>query len=213
MNDRFFEPFVGARYYEGIRGKKVLVLGASFYCTRKDCAFFKECTNPEKKDSSRFDSICPYNNGSPLHNQPSDSGGRAYLVFGRFMQQFVSDEDDIWQRLAFTNYLQFFSPTVITKENYLSKRDFRAFLQTLQELKPDIVMSWGTAILKAIQSDNPYVINNDDLLQSSYYRCHMRLPNDNHSITLVSGYHPSSIKHWYNNLDALKHHTELALAE
>lgn len=213
MDNRFFEPFIGTRYNEGIRGKRVLVLGASFYCAKKECVFFNECTNPEKKDSSKFDNICPYNNGSPLHNEPANADGRPYHVFGRFMQQFVSDEDDIWQRLAFTNYLQFFSPTMITKESYLSNRDFEAFLETLRELKPDIVISWGTAILNAIRRDNPYVIDKDILPKSNYYLCHMQLPNDNHMITLVSGYHPSSMRYWYNNLDTLKHYLMIALNE
>ena len=213
MDNRFFEPFIGTRYNEGIRGKRVLVLGASFYCAKKECVFFNECTNPEKKDSSKFDNICPYNNGSPLHNEPANADGRPYHVFGRFMQQFVSDEDDIWQRLAFTNYLQFFSPTMITKESYLSNRDFEAFLETLRELKPDIVITWGTAVLNAMRRDNPYVIDIDDLPQSDYYLCHIQLPNDNNTITLVSGYHPSSMRYWYNNLDTLKHYLMIALNE
>ena len=35
MEDRFFQPFKGSEYDKGISGKKVLVLGASFYCTIK----------------------------------------------------------------------------------------------------------------------------------------------------------------------------------
>lgn len=31
MEKRFFKPFVGDRYQEGINGKKILVVGASFY--------------------------------------------------------------------------------------------------------------------------------------------------------------------------------------
>ena len=215
MNNRFFEPFRGSQYEEGIRGKKVLVLGASFYCPIKECIFFNECTNPEKKDSSKFDSICPYNNGSDLHNQPSDADGRTYHIFGKFMSQFADNEDknSIWERLSFTNYLQFFSPTIITYEKYLSNRDFLAFLETLREFKPDIVISWGTAILKSIRENNPYIIDKEDLPCSDYYLCHIKLPDDNHTITLVSAYHPSSMRYWKNDLDLLKKYTEIALNE
>ena len=59
MGKRFFNPYVGENYARGIKGKKVLVLGASFYCSHVDCEFYKQCTNVEKKDSSLFDSICP----------------------------------------------------------------------------------------------------------------------------------------------------------
>ena len=34
MSERFFTPWVGTEYNKGICGKKVLVLGASFYCNR-----------------------------------------------------------------------------------------------------------------------------------------------------------------------------------
>lgn len=58
MNNRFFKPFEGKKYKEGINGKKILVLGASFYCNwdgndgRNKCEFFDECTNPMKRDST-----------------------------------------------------------------------------------------------------------------------------------------------------------------
>ena len=211
MKFRFFEPFVGSHYKEGIRGKRVLVLGASFYCTNNECVFFNECTNPEKKDSSRFDSICPHNNGSALHDYPSEADGRAYQCFNEFMRQFV-DEGDIWQRVSFTNYLQFFSPTIITKKKYLSNRDLEAFRETLRELKPDIVISWGTVILESLRDNNPDVIDKEDLPNSNYYICHIKLPDDNHTITLVSGYHPSS-RYWKSNLDNLRYYIELALNE
>lgn len=211
MKFRFFEPFVGLHYKEGIRGKKVLVLGASFYCTNNECVFFNECTNPDKKDSSRFDSICPQNNGSALHDYPKEAGGRAYPLFEEFMRQFV-DEGDFWPRVSFTNYLQFFSPTIITKKKYLSNRDLEAFRETLRELKPDIVISWGTAILESLRDNNPDVIDKKDLPNSDYYICHIKLPDDNHTITLVSGYHPSS-RYWKSNLGNLRYYIELALNE
>jgi len=58
--NRFFTPFVGLKYNEGICGKKTLVIGASFYCNKTDCKFFGECTNPVNKDSSKFDKECLY---------------------------------------------------------------------------------------------------------------------------------------------------------
>ena len=62
MNTRFFSPFIGSRYRNGVCGKRILVLGASFYCnhtpdSNKPCPFFEECTDPMKKDSSKFDNI------------------------------------------------------------------------------------------------------------------------------------------------------------
>ena len=213
MNYRFFKPFVGARYKDGIQGKRVLVLGASFYCLKEQCEFFRQCTDTEKKDSSEFDEKCPYNNGNPLHDEPTNAGGLAYGVFEKFIRQYVDDEDDVWQHLAFTNYLQFFSPTIITKRQYLSDRDFEALCETLKEIKPDVVITWGIAMLDDVQTNNPYVIDKDDLPKSKGYVCHMRYPDNDHIITIVSAYHPSAWRYWNNNLDDLKKYFEFALAE
>lgn len=39
MSNRFFNPFIGENYNLGINGKRVLVVGASFYCTSVNCFF------------------------------------------------------------------------------------------------------------------------------------------------------------------------------
>ena len=72
----FFKPYVGTFYNEGIHGKKVLVLGASFYCSISQCIYHKDCTNENIKDSSPFDDICPYYDVA-LHNAPSEENGSA----------------------------------------------------------------------------------------------------------------------------------------
>lgn len=218
MNNRFFNPFVGTKYDEGIHGKKVLVLGASFYCNWDGkCNFFAECTNPILKDSSKFDNICPSyrDSGRLLSDEPSYSvleNYKAYQVFANFMQQFVDNkEEDVWQRMAFTNYLQFFSPTIVTKKEYLSKRDFEAFCETLKELQPNIVIVWGMAILEKVREENPYVTDYENLPQTDWYVCHITMPEVNHEIDLVSSYHPSSVRYWYNNLDKLTKYMSLVL--
>ena len=50
----FFKPYRGEKYETGINGKKILVVGASFYCTDKSCKFFTKCTDVIKKDSSNM---------------------------------------------------------------------------------------------------------------------------------------------------------------
>lgn len=76
----FFKPYVGTFYNEGIDGKKVLVLGASFYCGMSQCIYYKDCTNENIKDSSPYDDICPYYDVA-LHNAPSTENGTAYSKF------------------------------------------------------------------------------------------------------------------------------------
>ena len=95
------------------------------------------------------------------------------------------------------------SPTIDTKKEYLSQRDFDAFCETLRELQPDIVVAWGMQIIEEIRENNPYVIDLEKLPETEYYVCHIRMPGVSHDITLVCCYHPSSMSYWYNNLDKL----------
>lgn len=72
MAARFFNPYVGSNYKAGVNGKRVLIVGASFYCTGKywnedvecACGHFDKCTAVERKDSSRFDRRCPFYEGT-----------------------------------------------------------------------------------------------------------------------------------------------------
>ena len=41
----FFKPYIGKFYNQGIKGKKILILGASFYCPKTEYPFFISCTN------------------------------------------------------------------------------------------------------------------------------------------------------------------------
>ena len=139
---------------------------------------------------------------------------RAYQNFASFMQQFVDDKtEDVWQQMAFTDYVQFFVPTIDTKKEYLSKRDFDAFCETLRELQPNVVVAWGMAIIEEIRENNPYVIDFDRLPESEWYICHISIPGVSHDITQVCCYHPSSMSYWYNDLDKLSKYMDMVLRE
>ena len=213
----FFKPFVGTNYKDGICGKKILVLGASFYCNMTSCPYFAECTNPMTKDSSKFDKICPdpMMKSKRLSNYPAVAikyQYRAYRNFARFIQGFIGEEEilETWDRMSFTDYLQFFSPTVITNKDYLSKRDFDAFIETVIELKPDVVVAWGVTIVEETREKNDYVFDKDKLAESEYYLCHMRIPGISHDIALVNCYHPSS-RCWYQDMEKLKKYMQIVL--
>jgi len=222
MNQRFFKPFVGLRFQQGIQGKKILVLGASFYCSHgpesdAPCKFFAECTDPVKKDSSKFDICCPFyaESGLRLSEEPSNAIAeryRAYQNFASFMRQFVGDDvEDVWQRMAFTDYVQFFLPTIDTKKEYLSQRDFDAFVETLVELQPHVVVAWGMAIIEEIREHNPYLTDFERLKETEWYVCHMQVPHVPHEIALVCSYHPSSVSYWHNDLDTLTKYIKAVL--
>lgn len=201
QSNRFFVPFVGNKYKTGINGKKVLVIGASFYCNKHDCPNFKDCTNPDMKDSSPYNKTCPeyVNQGAELRYEPSYAIEENYQTYQRFEKLMrtvlVSDVENIWEYLAFTNYVQFFVPTKKTYKTYLSIRDFKAFIETLEELQPDIVISWGVVTIDDVRTNNKYVIDKEKLPDSEWYICHLKVPDINHSIVLFCCFHPSS-KDW-----------------
>ena len=198
---RFFVPFVGKKYKTGINGKKVLVLGASFYCNKHDCPNFKDCTSHNIKDSSPYDKTCPEygKQGAELRLEPRYAIEENYPDYQRFeklMREVVGcDVEDIWEHLAFTNYVQFFVPTTNTYKSYLSNRDFEAFIETLVELRPDIVISWGMVTIDDVRTNNKYVIDKEKLSESEWYICHLNVPDIKHFITLFCCFHPSS-KDW-----------------
>lgn len=230
MGSRFFNPYVGENYEKGICGKRVLVLGASFYCNQKGCEFFNECTSPDIKDSSKFDETCPYYakiEGHPkLSNEPSnaiDDCIKTYKVFAKVMYPFIQnekeydgyDEYSVWDRMAFTDYVQFFLPTKDTYPSYFSKRDYNAFIETLKELKPDVVIAWGLPITTEIRDNienNSMFTDLDKLPESEHYICHMRIEGVDHGITYISCYHPSSMSYWYNNVDTLSTYLRMVFA-
>lgn len=224
MENRFFEPYVGESYAKGIKGKKVLVLGASFYCPHTECEFYGQCTDVGTKDSSAFDSICPLYKpyDKLLHNEPSYSvadSPKTYRTFASCMSRYLGEDDcaAVWSHLAFTNYVQFFLPASAkgfreTRWSDLSERDFKAFIETLKELEPDIVIIWGCVINSRIKEENEYVIDKHMLRSTDGYLCHMQLPGVAKTISLLNPYHPSSSA-WHSTLAEFDRYFIVALHE
>ena len=210
MSNRFFKPFEGEKYKEGINGKKILVLGASFYCNCVKCPFFASCTSVILKDSSEFDSKCPeYKSaGKQLHLEPGycvEDAPTTYQRFAAYMGKHLGTEDydTVWEHLAFTNYVQFFLPATNgsfreTMWSDLSERDFAAFTEVVQQLQPDIVVVWGNVINSALKELNPYLVDMKELQETEYYVCHLDVPGVNRPVAVINPYHPSSGA-WYSD--------------
>lgn len=220
-NKRFFIPFVGRNYDKGINGKKVLVVGASFYCKNLECGFFNQCTNVKHKDSSTCDKLCPIyaQSGKLLHLEPKyciADKSSTYKKFAKSMAKFIDSEDydEIWSHMAFTNYIQFFLPSSNkgyreTRYSDLSERDYEAFVETLVELKPDIVIIWGCVINKRIIQDNPDMIQNGILDRTGSYVCQIVPKSIAKPITIINPYHPSLSKWHYGIKEFNKYFSQL----
>lgn len=214
MKISFFSPYVGSRYNEGINGKKILVIGASFYCNKTECQFYEKCTDRNRKDSSDYDLKCPVyvGRGMTLHDEPTNcvfDQPYAYRIFGAYVADLLGlSREDLWRRLAFTNYIQFFLPAqegkyAPTRISDSSQRDFDAFIEVVKELKPDVIMVWGGVINSFIKEKNPYIVSKKELDESEYYICHLRIPQVDHEITVLNPDHPSSSA-WFSRLPKFK---------
>jgi hypothetical protein len=218
----FFSPFKGTNYLHGFGGKSVLILGASFYCNRKDCEFFNQCTSTQVKDSSPYDERCPVYvpHGKALSQEPSyviEDAPRTYQNFAKVMAPFVGekDYDKVWEHFAFTNYVQFFLPATNgarnTRPSDLSERDFEAFVATLKDLKPNIVIVWGRVINEPLLN-NKFVIRSDEYEETKGYVWRLRIPDIDHDIVVINPYHPSSSA-WYDDVENLKNNINNILKE
>lgn len=220
--ERFFEPFTGSSYASGINGRKVLVMGASFYCSQTHCSYFEECTSTNIRNSSKFNDICPVyvDCGKQLCYEPSyvvNDEPSTLTKFAKLMSRYTGSDDYMatWNRMAFTNYVQFFLPAIEnvfreTRYSDISERDFESFVETLKQYQPDVVIAWGCVINKYIISTNPYITDRDALDDNDWYMCHMRYPDIDKEITIINTYHPSSSA-WYVGLPTLKKYLDIAL--
>ena len=120
----FFEPYVGNHYKEGIRGKKILVLGASFYCNRVECPFFASCTSVILKDSSEYDNKCP--EYKPANNIVSKN--RATAV-SDFMVSNGIPEDNI--------EIKWFGKSQNSKFDYPKMKDYRRVIIGIKKMTLD----------------------------------------------------------------------------
>lgn len=213
---RFFKPWVPEGYEKGINGKKILVIGASYYCNKFECPFFSDCTSKENKDSSKYDYACPYVNNRPLHDEPSYTTSNKIVTYKNFSQIFepyVPDGYDIWEEsVAFTNYLQFYLPSnqKDTIADDITLEDTLAFLQTLKELEPNIVIIWGSPVRNDIHNKlNKFILSNENDDKTGGYICHLKLPETKTTFTLLQLYHPAFPSYTFyfkpNIKDAIKY--------
>lgn len=219
---RFFKPFVGAKYETGLFGKKVLVIGDSFYCSHREyCKYFQDCTDMDKKDSSKYDTMCPYYEPQKLHLSDAPSGELAemygvYEKFGDFLHLYVDGSNNVtvWDYVAFTNYVQFFVPSATAhSRSAVSERDFEAFKETVMELQPDVIFVWGTIAGEAIRRNRQEVYDYDkpEFHEKEGYICHLRLDDLNREVVIINTYHPSAWAYWSQALPSLKKYADEVL--
>lgn len=211
--NRLFNPFVGTNYSKGISGKKILVVGASSFCPHdwKDCFIY--CTSREKKNSNDYCNCCsaPGYEGKSLRDTPSieinnylteEESNSTYGKFAEFLSEVLPDifggmsQKDIWNSLAFTEYIQFVLPgqSSNTRWSDVSDRDYLAFIELIKEFKPDIVITWGTIVPQAISTQSN---SNIEYLGNEKYCFHITV--DNKVIAVIKTFHPCNYGWLFRN--------------
>ncbi|MCQ2311235.1 MAG: hypothetical protein MJZ64_05745 [Paludibacteraceae bacterium] len=194
---RFFEPFVGKHYTDGINKKRILVLASRIYCDNESCPFFFHCTSVLLKHSLPYEKKCPRHKSTAttLRQEPQrviEKGSHFLRQIATYMSNYLGTDDynAIWQSLAFTCYAQFMYPAtngiypeMIRTE--LSQEDFNAFIEVVQELRPDIIVVRDNVISTRLMEQNGYIQSIDELAKTNYYVCHLNIPDMDYPIAVI----------------------------
>ncbi len=141
-------PSVG-RFYatsNGVFQKKTLILGGSHYADDYD--------DPEVDNSEFTDEIV---------TQYLEGGSGSWKsTFSKFINSVFGTEADQAQReqffesVAFYNYLQEIAGghgTSASLYDYKDSRNFEAFCDVIEELRPEVVISWGAKVWNALPNE------------------------------------------------------------
>lgn len=172
-NPYFFEPWIGDGYEEGFYGLKTLAVGVCHFCT-EDCPHTAVCRNPDsiwEKDqdcpfyASREDKAYYRLSNSNIIEITSfidrDASYPSYKIFTYYMLKCAGDlgsekRASLWNRIAFTNYLQFYhNDTEMTpKDAATYDAAYPTFRTLIDRLTPDVVYVWSKDIKECFKRNN-----------------------------------------------------------
>ena len=193
MEHVFFKPWVGKDYSTGgIFKKKILVVGEGHVCGGCDyCGlkYAKEC-----EDLNTTQVVVDYLN---------QCSGKWTSIYRKFERSLVNKEttpeesNEIWQSIAFFNFLQV-AMTEARKSG--SNEDYKegqtAFLEVIEDLKPDLIIVWGVGRLYNWLPEEGW-IDGDKIeidgykVKNGYYQL-----NNGKKSRLIAVYHPSAGYDW-----------------
>lgn len=152
MSSINFEPWVGKNYATiGYKGKKVLVLGESHYCSN-ELAQSGRCHPYCRKEL--MDGACRLQTCDVVREAVYDYGGQSYLrcfvsferaVVGKVLTQ--EERENFWNSVMFYNYIQFAQsgPRVVPRPEHWAASE-NAFVELLNIYKPDYIIVWGVRL-------------------------------------------------------------------
>lgn len=178
-----FEPWIGELYFEGINGKKIMILGESHYCANENDAT-PDITNRVINDLFNPDS-------------EHESYKNTYTKFiralsGNFSRSSTNEKKEWWNKVLFYNYVQF---PISSARQAPSSKEFvdsaDAFFEVLNLYKPDCVLVWGTRLYKNLPRQGhqlpDLIIDSRESFETWAYET-----SDGHIVQLIPHTHPSS---------------------
>lgn len=185
-----FQPWVGPNYNtaQSIFARPTFVLGGSSYSDGPE-------TTPEEDAELTSNLIGYYFDGRK---------GQWKATYTRFINAIYGAESDTEMRRAyfdsvlFNNYLQEYAggrPTDAAKFDYGAERHFLAFLEVIEQYRPEVIISWGNLVWNALPNDFGFGSARKepplDIMGTPFHGC-MTYPYAGKEILLVGVTHPSS---------------------
>lgn len=163
----WFQPWVGDDYWDngGVLGRKILVIGNNHYCgNRESC----DCCGVDGDCFSDDDGCAEFTQdvvSNYLDYQDGDGEFEGWMnTYSNFEQALDSDDSsrDIWNSLAFYNYLQTAVANDDNKTNsngiyneyydsYCSSED--CLWKVISDLDPDYIIVWGSIVRNHIGNE------------------------------------------------------------
>lgn len=195
MKHVFFKPWIGKDYETGgMFHKKILVVGESHYCGGcLDCGNIADAD--ECADFTTDHCI------KPLLEGTVDGWTPTFRKFERSLvnrKTSLEESNQIWNSLAFYNYLQKSMEDVRQAGNY---DDYvaaePAFFEVLEELRPDVIIAWGvTRMYDNMPGGDRFEAAEDIVVDNYHVRNGWYRLGDGKKVRTIWIYHPSVGYSW-----------------
>lgn len=204
MKNVFFKPWIGSKYGKpnSIFSHKILVLGDSHYIDEPVDLVINDASEPSD-----------FTTGVMLDYLEPNLKGRWQSTFTKFMNSFIKNSthsarhrSELWHSVAFYNYLQVPAGSDNRQTQYYDythDRDRSAFLEVINYLDPDIIISWGNKVWDAIPEDLGY---GNCHVSEVHSNCCYLYPFKQRELKLIGITHPSTSFNsdsWANVFDEL----------
>lgn len=170
----FFRPrLCRERYERGWEGYRTLVLGVFFVCEREDCPFRDECL----RNTAQIDEKCPayagmdasyyrLSNSAQIEVDSFLEGSARYPTYSSITKYLLQtnlhvpdgQKEALWDSIAFANFLQnhqaSFDTLDYARDSALLDASMPAFLQLLEQLSPELLYVFDTAVADCLRAHN-----------------------------------------------------------